>query len=266
MKICVLVKNVPDTETRIRVSPDRLAIDTQGIKWVMSTFDEIAVEAGLQLKEKFKDDTTVTVISLGPDRVVETLRTALAMGADEAVHVWDPAMEGGDMLSTAKILAKVAGSMGFDIIFGGKQGIDYDSSQTCAAVAENLGIPQVQIVVAFDINDDKTGLVARRSVEGGDEVVNVKFPAVVTCEKGLNEPRYASLPGIMKAKKKEIKKITLADLDGLSEDQVGAAGSATKIIGYEPLAARPPCRMIEGDTAQQVSELVRALREDAKVI
>jgi electron transfer flavoprotein beta subunit len=266
LKIGVLVKNVPDTETKIKLSSDRSAIETQGIKWVLSTFDEYAIEAGLQLREKFKDDTTVTVISLGPDRVVESLRTALAMGADEAVHVWDPAMEGGDALNTAKILAKVVESMGFDIIFGGKQGIDYDSSQTCAAVAEHLGIPQVQIVVGFEVNDDKTGLVAKRRVEGGDEVVSVRFPAVVTCEKGLNEPRYASLPGIMKAKKKEIKKITLADLDGMNEDQVGAAGSATKIVSYEPLSARTPCRMIEGDTAGQVAELVRALREDAKVI
>lgn len=266
MKIGVLVKNVPDTETKIKLSSDRSAIEEQGIKWVMSTFDEYAVEAGLQLKEKLKDDSTVTVISLGPDRVVESLRTALAMGADEAAHVWDPAMEGGDSQNNAKILAGVVRSMGFDIIFGGKQGIDYDSSQVCAAVAEHLGIPQVQVVVSFEMNDDKTGFVARRSIEGGAEVVKVKLPAVVTCEKGLNEPRYASLPGIMKAKKKEIKKITLADLDGLSEDQVGAAGSATRIVGYEPLTARPPCKMIEGETAQQVAELARALREDAKVI
>lgn len=266
MKIGVLVKNVPDTETKIKLSSDRSAVEEQGIKWVMSTFDEYAVEAGLQLREKFKDDTTVTVISLGPDRVVETLRTALAMGADDAVHVWDPAMEGGDSLCEARILAKVVGTMGFDIIFGGKQGIDYDASQVCAAVAEHLGIPQVQVVIGLDVKDDKTGLVAKRSVEGGTEVVDVKLPAVVTCEKGLNEPRYASLPGIMKAKKKEIKKITMADLDDMNEDQVGAAGSATKIVGFEPLSARPPCKMIEGEMPQQVSELVRALREDAKVI
>lgn len=266
MKICVLVKNVPDTESKIKLTSDQSQIETQGIKWVMSTFDEYAVEAALQLKESFKDDTTVTVVSLGPDRVVETLRTALAMGADTAVHVWDPAFEGGDMLNNAKILAKVVESMGFDLIFGGKQGIDFDSMQTCAAVAEHLGLPQVQIVTKLEINDDKTKLVARRRVEGGDEVVEVKIPAVVTCEKGLNEPRYASLPGIMKAKKKEIKKIGLPDLDGFTPDDVGAAGSATKVVGYEPLAGRSPCRMIQGEPAQQVAELTRALREDAKVI
>jgi electron transfer flavoprotein beta subunit len=266
LKIVVLVKNVPDTEAKIKPTPDRTKIDTQGIKWVMNTFDEYAVEAALQLREKFKDDTTVTVVSLGPDRVVETLRTALAMGADEAVHVWDPAFEGGDALCNAKILAKVVGSLGFDLIFGGKQGIDYDAAQTCAAVAEHLGIPQVQIVTKFEIGDDRATIVARRRIEGGDEVVEVRLPAVVTCEKGLNEPRYASLPGIMKAKKKEIKKIGLADLGGLTAQDVGAAGSGTAVVGYETLPERPACRMIAGEPAQQAAELVRALHEEAKVV
>jgi electron transfer flavoprotein beta subunit len=266
LKIGVLLKNVPDTETKIKLTSDQTEIETQGVKFVMNPFDDYGVEAALQLKEKLNDDTTVTAVSLGPDRAVETLRTALAMGADEAVHVWDDAFEGGDMLNNAKILAKAIEKMGFDLIFGGKQGIDFDAMQTCTAVAEHLGIPQVQIVIALDFNEDKTALVAHRRVEGGDEIVDVKLPAVVTCEKGLNEPRYASLPGIMKAKKKEIKKVGLSDLDGLTADDVGAAGSSTRITGYEPLAQRPECRMLDGEPAQQAAELVRALHEDSKVI
>jgi electron transfer flavoprotein beta subunit len=266
LKIVVLVKNVPDTESKIKPTPDRKGIDTQGIKWVISTFDEYAIEAALQIKEKLKDNSTVTVVSLGPDRVVESLRTALAMGADEAVQVWDPAFEGGDALNTAKILAKVVASLGFELVLGGKQGIDYDAAQTCAAVAEHLGVPQVQILTRLEMSDDKSRLTVRRRVEGGDEVVEVMLPAVVTCEKGLNEPRYASLPGIMKAKKKEIKKIGLSDLGGLAAEDVGAAGSATKVVGYEPLAERPACRMIDGEPAEQAAKLVRALHEDAKVI
>ena len=266
MKIIVLLKNVPDTESRIKPTPDRTKIETQGIKWVMNTFDEYAVEAALQFKEKFKDDTTVTVVSLGPERVVETLRTALAMGADEAVQVWDPAFEGGDALNNAKILARVVSSLGYDLVLGGKQGIDYDSAQTCPAVAEHLGIPQVQIVTKLEMSEDKTRLVARRRVEGGDEIVDVILPAVVTCEKGLNEPRYASLPGIMKAKKKEIRKIGLSDLGELTPQDVGAAGSATTVVSYEPLPDRPACTMIDGEPAGQVAELVRALRENAKAI
>jgi electron transfer flavoprotein beta subunit len=266
LRIVVLIKNVPDTESKIKPTPDRKSIDTQGIKWVINTFDEYAIEAALQLKEKFKDDSTVTVVSLGPDRVVESLRTALAMGADDAVQVWDPAFEGADTLNAAKILAKVVASLGYDLVLGGKQGIDDDAAQTCAAVAEHLGIPQVQIVTKMEMSDDRTKITARRRVEGGDEVVDVKLPAVVTCEKGLNEPRYASLPGIMKAKKKEIKKIALSDLGGLGPQDVGAAGSATKIVGYETLPERPACRLIDGEPAEQAAKLVRALHDEAKVI
>lgn len=265
MKIGVLTKNVPDTEAKIKPTGDGSAIDEGGIKWVMNPYDEFAVEEALKIREKLGADTTVTVIILGPDRAVETLRTALAMGADEAVHVWDDALVGGDSLTNAKVLAKAAEPMGFDLILTGKQGIDLDSAQTGAAVAELLGMAQAQIVISLELSDDKTSATARRRIEGGDEVVDVKLPAVITCEKGLNEPRYASLPGIMKAKKKEIKKLGLSDL-GLSANDVGAAGSSTRIVGYSPLPERPPVRMLAGEPAEQVKELVRALREDSKVV
>ena len=217
MKIGVLVKNVPDTEARIKLTADQSAVETQGIKFVMNPFDEFALEEALQIREKLQDGTTVTVVSMGPDRVLETLRTALAMGADEAVHAWDPAFEGGDPLANARVLAQVVEPMGFDLILGGKQGIDYDAAQTCAALAEHLKIPQALVVVELELGDDKKSLQVRRRIEGGDEVVDVTLPAVISCEKGLNEPRYASLPAIMKAKKKEVKKLTLAAI-GLPEE------------------------------------------------
>lgn len=265
MKIGVLVKNVPDTEAKIKPTADGSAIDEAGIKWVMNPYDEFAVEEGLQLKEKLGGDTTVTLIAMGPDRVVETLRTGLAMGADEAVHVWDDAFAGGDTLANARVLAKVAEPYGFDLILCGKQGIDLDAAQTAPAVAEHLGMGQALIVISLELGADKASFTAKRRIEGGDEVVDVKLPSVISCEKGLNEPRYASLPGIMKAKKKEIKKVGLAET-GLSADQVGAAGSATKITGFTPLPERPPVRMLEGEAPAQAKELVRALREDAKVV
>jgi electron transfer flavoprotein beta subunit len=187
------------------------------------------------------------------------------MGADEAVHVSDPAFEGGDCLANARVLAKAVGPMGFDLILGGKQGIDFDSAQTCSALAEALGWPQAMVISSLELSDDKQSAVLRRRIEGGEEVVDIKLPAVLSCDKGLNEPRYASLPGIMKAKKKEIKKIGLADV-GLQADEVGAAGSTTNVVGYAPLAERPPCRMLEGEPADMASEVVRALREDSKVI
>lgn len=265
MKIGVLIKNVPDTETKIKLTADQTAIETAGVKFVMNPYDEFAVEEALQIRERLKDDTTVTVIGLGPDRVVESLRTALAMGVDEAVHVTDPAFENGDALANARVLAKVVEPMGLDLIFGGKQGIDYDSAQTCPGLAEALGIPQVLVVIKLELGADNTSLVAWRRIEGGDEVVEVKLPALVSCEKGLNEPRYASLPGIMKAKKKEIKKMGINDV-GLKPEEVGAQGSATKIVRYVPLPERPPCRVLEGESEDMAKELVRALREDAKVV
>ncbi len=265
MKIGVLIKNVPDTEAKIKLNADGSGIETQGVKYVMNPYDEYAVEEALLTRERLKDDTTVTVFSLGPDRVLESLRTALAMGADEAVHVSDPAFEGGDCMTNARVLAKVVGPMGFDLILGGKQGIDFDSAQTCSALAEALGLPQAMVISALEIRDDKQSAEVRRRIEVGEEVVEIKLPAVLSCDKGLNEPRYASLPGIMKAKKKEIKKIGLADV-GLQADEVGAAGSATKIVGYSALAERPPCRMLEGEPADMAAEVVRALREDSKVI
>jgi electron transfer flavoprotein beta subunit len=265
LKLGVLVKNVPDTEAKIKLKSDMTDIETQGIKFVMNPFDEYAVEEALKIKEKFGADSTVTIISLGPDRAVETLRTALAMGADDAIHVSDPAFEGGDALANAKVLAKVIEPMGFDLLLGGKQGIDYDCAQTLGALAEHLGYAQAFIAVDLEFGSEDGTVVIKRRVEGGDEIVDVKLPAVISCEKGLNEPRYASLPGIMKAKKKEIKKVALADV-GMAAEEVGAAGSSTKVVRYLPLPGRAPCKMLSGEAAEIAQQLVKDLREDAKVI
>ena len=265
MKIVVLVKSVPDTESKIKIAGDGLSIDPAGIKFVLNPYDEYAVEEGLRIRERLKDDTTVAVISMGPDRVVEVLRTALAMGADDAVHVNDPAFEGGDSCANARVLAEAVRLLGPDLILGGKQGIDDDLSSMGAAIAEHLGIPQAQIVTELTLADDRKSVIARRRVEGADELVEMSLPALVTCDKGLNEPRYASLPGIMKAKKKEIRRVALADLP-LKPEQVGAAGSATRLVKYHGLPERPPVKMIQGDAATQAKELARLLREEAKVI
>ena len=265
MKIVVLVKSVPDTESKIKIAGDGMSIDPAGVKFVMNPYDEFAVEEGLRIKERLKDDTTVVAVSMGPERSVEVLRTALAMGADDAIHASDPAFEGGDSQANARVLAAVIKPLGADLILGGKQAIDFDAAQTCPAIAEYLGIPQALIVTELKLSDDKTTATARRRVEGGDELVELSLPALVTCEKGLNEPRYASLPGIMKAKKKEIKKVGLADT-GLTPAQVGATGSKSKVVKFHNLPDRPPVKMIPGDAAAQAKELVRLLREEAKVI
>jgi electron transfer flavoprotein beta subunit len=265
VNIVALVKCVPDTEAKIKINADASGIDTQGVKFVMNPYDEFAVEESLLIKEK-TGDAKVTVIALGPDRVVEVLRTALAMGADEAVHVSDPAFEGGDSQANARVLAETIKLLGgADLIFGGKQGIDYDAAQTCVAIAEYLDMPQALIVTEFTLADDGKSATAKRRIEGGDEIVELDLPAVVTCEKGLNEPRYASLPGIMKAKKKEIRKVALSDLP-LEAGAAGSEAAQASIVKFHPLPERPPVKMIEGEPAQQAKELVRLLREEAKVI
>ena len=265
MKIVVLVKSVPDTESKIKIAADGVSIDPAGVKFVMNPYDEFAVEEGLRIKERLKDDSTVVAISMGPERAVEVLRTALAMGADDAIHVSDPAFEGGDAQTTARVLAEVIRPLSADLILGGKQAIDFDAAQTCPAIAEYLGVPQALIVTELKLSDDKQTVTARRRVEGGDELVEMSLPALVTCEKGLNEPRYASLPGIMKAKKKEIKKVGLAGTP-LKAESVGVAGSKSKVVRFHNLPDRPPVKMISGDAASQAKELVRLLREEAKVI
>lgn len=265
MKIVALIKSVPDTETKIKINGDASGIDEAGVKFVINPYDEYAVEEAIKIREKTGGDSTVTVISMGPERVTEGLRTALAMGADDAIRVTDDAFVGGDAQSNARVLAEVIKPLGADIILGGKQGIDEDSAQTCAAIAEYLDIPQALIVTDLTISDDSNSATARRRIEGGEEVVEMTLPAMITCEKGLNEPRYASLPGIMKAKKKEIKVVSLADLS-LEASQVGAAGAHSKLVRYQPLEERPPVKMISGEAAEQAKELVRLLREEAKVI
>jgi electron transfer flavoprotein beta subunit len=266
VKIVVLVKSVPDTESKIKIAADGASIDPAGIKFVMNPYDEFAVEEGLRIREKLKDDTTVVAVSMGPERAIDVLRTALAMGADDAVQVNDPAFEGGDASAHARVLAETVRALGADLILGGKQGIDDDAALTCAAIAEHLEIPQAQIVTELTLSDDRTRVTARRRVEGADEIVEMGLPAMVTCEKGMNEPRYASLPGIMKAKKKPLEVKTLADL-GIDPATVGAAGRklVVKALRFPP--QRQAVRMIKADTPEATaSELVRVLHEEAKLI
>jgi electron transfer flavoprotein beta subunit len=266
VKIIVVMKQVPDTETKIKVKGDGSGIETDGIKYVMSPYDEYAVEEALRLKEKVGEGSTVTVVSVGPDRAVEAIRTALAMGADDAIHVNDPAMEGSDSLGTARALAKAIQENGFDIVFAGKQAIDLDQSQLGSALAECLDIPQVNIIAKFELSDDKTKATVNRRIEGGEEVIEATLPALFTCDKGLNEPRYASLPGIMKAKKKPLKKVDLAAL-GLDANEVGGAGSKLKIEKWLPLPERQAGKVLKDmEPEAGAKELVRLLREEAKVI
>lgn len=265
MKIGVLVKQVPDTETKIRIASDAKDIVRDGIKYVLNPYDELAVEQALLVKEKVGGDASVTTVSLGPARVSETLRTTLAMGADRAVHLKDDAFTAQDVLATARALSSVLRQEAFDVIFAGKMAIDDNASTVATATAQLLDMPCVNLVFGFELSDDKSAATVRRRIDGGEEVVACALPAIFTCEKGLNEPRYASLTGIMKAKKKPIEEKTAADL-GLEAGQIGEAGSGTRLVKLMPLPERGDCRFIEGDAAAASRELVNLLRNEAKVI
>jgi len=264
MDIIVCIKQVPDTETKIKVNPEGTGIVTEGIKWVMNPFDEYAVEEALRIREKMGGK--VTVMCLGPDRATEAIRTALAMGADEAVHLNDPAFEGSDSFSTAKALAKTIGSMKYDLILTGKQAVDMDASQVFGYLAEILNLPYVSVVVDLKISADGKTATAKRETEGGmEEVVEMPLPAVIAAQKGLNEPRYASLPNIMKAKKKEIKKIDLAAA-GMESGEVGEKGSKLKTENYRLPPEREAGKKLEGDPGETAAQLAKLLREEAKLI
>ena len=257
MNIYVCIKQVPDTETKIKLNSDSSWIDTAGIKWIMSPYDELAVEEALRIKEK-NAGSTVTVLSAGPARVVETIRTALAMGADSGIHIELP--ENADNNMAAKALAgALAKETKVDIVLSGKEAIDDGAAQTSQLAAEYLKIPCATVVLGIEYGAGT--LKCKREIEGGSyEMVEMPLPSWIAAQKGLNEPRYASLPNIMKAKKKEVKSLKAAD--------VGVSDSDQK-IRYKNLQMPPPKqagKKISGDAAAQAHELVRLLHEEAKVV
>ncbi len=256
MNIITCVKQVPDTETQIRVKPDGSGIDDTGIKWVMNPYDEFGVEEGLRLKEKLGGE--MTIVSLGPARALESIRTALAMGADKGIHINDPAFDGADAYATATALAAAIKNIPYDIIFCGQRAIDDDSGQVGAILAELLNIPQVTVVTKIDVDGNSAKII--RPIEGAQLLIETSLPAVVTAQKGLNEPRYASLPGIMKAKKKPVEVRDAASL-GVTVDV------KARVVKTLPPPARAPGKIICGDDpAAKAKELARLLREEAKVI
>ena len=262
MEIVVLIKQVPDTEALIQIADDNVSIKTDNIKWVLNPYDEIAVEEALQIKEA--QGGTVTILSVGPQRTAEAIRTALAMGADKGMLIDDPAAEGSDALATARMLSAALKEIPHDLIIAGQRAVDDDNYQVGSAVAEFLNIPQISQVIKEEISDGK--IKCHRVIEGGTVVVEASLPVLFTTQRGLNEPRYTSLPGIMKAKKKPLDIKTLADI-GVDSGTVGAANATIKTVALHFPPARKPGRMIEGDSAAaKAAELVKVLHEEAKAI
>jgi len=264
MRIVVLVKQVPDTEAKIEIKPGTTGIVTETITYVVNPYDEYAVEEALRIKEKLGEGEVI-VVGMGPDKATEALRTCLAMGADKAVHLKDDAFEGSDSYATALALSKALEGLSYDLVLCGKQAVDDDNAAVGIELAELLGIPHVAVVTKIEISDDRTGAVCHREVEGASEVVETPLPAVITAQKGLNEPRYASLKGIMTAKRKPIDVKDASSL-GLSAEQVGVQGSKAKVTSMSPPPARPEGKIVPGEPADAASEVIKLLREEAKVI
>lgn len=255
MNIITCVRQTPDTETLIKISGT--SIETDGVKFVLGAYDEYGLEASAQLRDKVGGE--VTAITVGPDRAAETLRHCLAVGADKAVHIVDNGVTGDDALAVASALASQIKSMPHDLIMVSNKGVDSDRGAVSVMLAELLGLPYIGLVTELEI--EGTTVTCARDVEGGiKERFKVQLPAVISAQKGVKgEPRYASLPAIMKAKKKPIETVAID----------GGVASLKKVtiekLEYPP--ARPPGRMVPGDSAaDKARELVRLLRDEAKVL
>ncbi len=249
MNIAVCVKQVPDTETRIKLTDDNKAVNESDINFILNPYDEFAVEEALKIKEKHGGE--VTVFSLGPDRITSAVRTALAMGADKAVRIpveQNPA----DAVAVAGALASELRKGDFDLILLGKQAIDDDHTQVPSILAEKLDMPAVTVVVKLDVEENK--LTAEREIDGGHEVIECALPAIVSAQRGLNEPRYASLKGIMRSKKIPIEEAAAE----IPQDQL-----VVERFDYPP---QKSAGKIVGDSADAVPELLKLLHEEAKVI
>jgi electron transfer flavoprotein beta subunit len=262
MNIFVCIKQVPDTETKVIPNGDGTYIETSSIKWIMNPYDEFAVEQSLLVKAA-NAGSTVTVIRVGGVKDTEALRTALAMGADDAVLI-----EAEDNLDSYQIAKALKGGIEKTgntptLVFCGKQAIDDDCLQVPQLLAQMIGLPSVSVVVGFEQNGET--LTLKREVEGGTlEVYEVSTPAVVTCNKGINTPRYASLPGIMKAKRKPLAQHSLADV-GVSADDRRVVYSNFHLPAEKP-AGKKFEATDEGVQASVVKEVVELLRSEAKAL
>jgi electron transfer flavoprotein beta subunit len=257
MKLLVCIKQVPDLESRFKPNAEGVWYNETDLAFRMNEYDEYAVEQAVQLREKLGEGTELTVLSIGPERVVESIKKALAMGCDNAVHIQDPAASSKDPWQIASIISAYAKDKGFDIIFTGMQSQDRGSAQVGVIVAEQLGLACTTTIVGFDY--DNGTITAKRELEGGIKgIVRMKTPALVTCQLGLNIPRYPTLPNIMKAKKKEIIATPVADL--LREEPLAATTS------FHPPAKKGGGIVLEGDVGDLVDKVIAILKDKTTVL
>lgn len=258
MNSVVCISHVPDTESRIKIAAGN-KVDETGLKFIVSPYDEFALEEAIRLKEKSGGD--VTVLTFGPERAQQALREALARGGTKAMHVKGESAD-ADSLGIAKVLAAAIQSIPHDVVFFGKQGVGTDNGLVGPMVAELLGYPQVNVVTHLEVGDGK--LTAHREIEGAEEVLEAALPAVVTAQKGLNEPRYSSLKGIMAAKKIAIDTKSIADL-GLDENDI--LKQRVVVVSLELPAEKTGGKKIDGaDAAAAAQAIINYIKNEAKAL
>ncbi|KPK74555.1 MAG: hypothetical protein AMJ79_13785 [Phycisphaerae bacterium SM23_30] len=258
MNIYVCAKQVPDTETKIELADGKTVDESAVKKWIVNPYDEYAVEEAVQLKEKLGDDAQVIVVCLGPEKAAEAIRTTLAMGADRALHIVCDEYLDHHLIATA-LAGAIKNDGEYSVIFMGKQAIDDDSYQVHLRLAHLLGASGVTSVIDFEYGPEAVQ-VAREIDEGAQEKIELRLPVVLAVTRGINTPRYPPLPSIMKAKKKEIKKLTPADV-GISE-----ITNNEEIVGLALPTEKAAGKVVEGEAAETVPELVNFLSNEAKVL
>jgi electron transfer flavoprotein beta subunit len=257
MKLLVCIKQVPDLESRFKPDSAGVWFSETDLAFRMNEYDEYAVEQAVRLREQLGDSAELTVLSIGPDRVVEAIKKALAMGCDKAVHIQDPAVHLKDPWQIASAIAAYAREHGFDLIFTGMQSQDRGSAQVGVTVAEQLGMACATTLVGFSF--DNGTITAKRELEGGIKgIVRMKTPALVTCQLGLNTPRYPTLPNIMKAKRKEVSTIPVGEL--LVEE------ARTRTASFYSPARKGGGLVLEGDVNDLVDQVIGILKEKTAVL
>jgi len=263
MRVAVCIKQVPDTEARLEVAADGRWVAEEELPFVINESDEYALEEGLRIAEASGGE--VVVYSLGPARVQEALRKALALGAARAVHLDDAAFAGGDAVATGRTLAAALAGESFDLVLTGSQSDDVGYGSTGSIVAGHLGWPHAWLVMGLEVEEGGTAKVTREMEAGLNEIFRVELPAVIEVQAGINKPRYASLKGIMQAKRKPLDVRGIGDL-GLEPGDVGAAGSRLEIVSVAFPDSGGGAQIIEGDAATAAKTLVDKLRTEARVL
>jgi electron transfer flavoprotein beta subunit len=267
MDVVVCVKHVPDPETKLKVAPSGKTFDTDGVKFTINnTYDEATVEEALRMKEEFHFGA-VRVVSVGPTRSEEGLRAALAMGCDEAVLIETPPDALLDPMLVSRVLATVIKDMPHDLVMVGKNAQDDEAGQVGSALGEYLGLPSYSFVTGLAPDAASHRLKMHRYIEGGEEIFSGPFPAVLSIQKGVKDPRTPTLPNILKARKKPLKKIPLAEVKAKIGTMPGGPNPTTEVTSFALPPPRAGAKIIEGQTPDEIAQkLIKVLKEEAKVL